>query len=141
MRSAAPSLLASNPSPLAPSFMRFALRQLLKNPGFTSVAVLCLGLGLGATTAIFSVVNAVLLRPLSYVQPERLVQIYTEFPQFPNGSLRRFPFSTPEYFDLQRETKSWESIDGWINSGVNLAASTEPMRATASFVTGELMTS
>src|SRR5213075_1418171 len=77
--------------------LKFAVRQLLKNPGFTCAAALCLALGIGATTAIFSVVNAVLLRPLPYAQPEQLVSIYTEFPQFPNGGLRRFPFSIPEY--------------------------------------------
>src|SRR6185436_19559932 len=118
---------------------RFAFRQLLKNPGFTCAAVLCLALGIGATTGIFSVVNAVLLRPLPYAEPERLVRLYTEFPNFPNGGLRRFPFSQPEYLDLKRDAKSWESIEGWVNNGVNLAGEQEPTRATASFVTGGMM--
>src|SRR5262249_24521156 len=109
------------------------------HPGFTGAAVLCLALGIGATTAIFSVVNAVLLRPLPYAKPEQLVRFYTEFPTFPNGGLRRFPFSIPEYLDLQRDGKSWAAVEGWINAGVNLMGEHEPTRATASFVTGGLL--
>jgi putative ABC transport system permease protein len=119
--------------------LKFAFRQLLKNPGFTGAAILCLALGIGATTGIFSVVNAVLLRPLPYAEPERLMRLYTEFPNFPKGGLRRFPFSQPEYLDLKRDAKSWESIEGWVNNGVNLAGEQEPTRATASFVTGGML--
>src|SRR6476659_7220368 len=97
--------------------LKFAVRQLVKNSGFTCAAVLCLALGIGATTGIFSVVNAVLLRPLPYAEPERLVRLYTEFPSFPNGGLRRFSFSAPEYLDLKREATSWQNLEVWNNSG------------------------
>src|SRR4029077_10907335 len=91
--------------------LRHAARMLVKNPGFTTAAVLCLMLGIGATTGIFSVVNAVLLRPLPYAHPDRLVRIYTEFPTWPNGGLRKFWTSAPEFFDLRRDLKSWRGDD------------------------------
>ena len=121
--------------------LRHALRMLLKNPGFAAAAVLCLTLGIGATTGIFSVVNAVLLRSLGYKQPERLVRIYTEFPTFPNGGLRRFWTSAPEFLDLRRDLKSWDSIDAWANTSSNIAGITQPARVTASFVSGGMLNS
>jgi len=117
---------------------RYALRVLAKNPSFTAAAVLCLALGIGATTAIFSVVNAVVLRPLPYAQSGRLVRVFTEFPTFPSGGLRHFWLSPPEYLDLKRDAKAYEEIEGWVNGGVNLAGVSEPVRAQAGFVTGGL---
>jgi predicted permease len=119
--------------------LRHAVRMLIKNPGFTGAAVLCLTLGIGATTGIFSVVNAVLLRPLPYAQPERLVRVYTEFPTFPGGGLTRFWTSAAEYFDLRHDTQSWETLDMWNTGGANVAGLTQPVRVTATFVSGGLM--
>jgi putative ABC transport system permease protein len=119
--------------------LRFALRMLGRNPGFTAAAIACLALGIGATTAIFSVVNAVLLRPLPYSQPGRLVRVFTEFPRFPNGGLRHFWMSPPEYFELKRDTKSWETLEAWASQGVNLAGASDPVRAQASYVTGGML--
>lgn len=119
--------------------IRFALRMLVKNPGFTSAVIVCLMLGVGATTAIFSVVNAVLLRPLPYRQPDQLVRIYSEFPKFQSGGLRRFWLSPPEFLDLRRDTKSWQTLDAWVNGGANLAGTTNPVRATASFISGSTL--
>ncbi len=119
--------------------VKFALRMMARNPGFLAAAVLCLALGIGATTAIFSVVNAVLLRPLPYKNPEGLVRIYTEFPTFPNGGLRRFAMSGPEYLDLQRDTHSWQTLDLYFPTSVNLAATTEAIRSPSTFVSGGLM--
>ena len=119
--------------------LRHSIRMLLKNPGFTLAAVVCLMLGIGATTAIFSVVNGVLLRPLPYKQPDRLVRVYTEFPTFPNGGLHRFWASPPEFLDLRRDLKSWQSLDAWVNAGANIEGTTQPARVTASFVSGGML--
>jgi putative ABC transport system permease protein len=119
--------------------VRYGLRMLARNPGFTMAAVACLALGIGATTAIFSVVNAVILRPLPYAQSPRLVRIFTEFPTFQNGGLHHFWLSAPEYLELKRETKSWDAMEGWVTAGVNLAGSAEPVRAQATYITGGLL--
>jgi len=118
---------------------RYAVRVLAKNLGFTGSAVACLALGIGATTAIFSVVNAVLLRPLPYKDSRKLVRVFTEFPNFPNGGLRHFWVSPPEYLDLQRDTHSFEAIGGYATQAVNLAGESEPVRATASYTTGNML--
>jgi len=119
--------------------IQFAVRMMRKNLGFTTAAVLCLMLGIGATTGIFTVVNAVLLQPLPYAHPEQLIRIYTEFPTFPNGGLHRFWTSGPEFLDLRRDTHSWASLDMWITGGANLAGKTQPVRVTAAYVSGGLL--
>jgi putative ABC transport system permease protein len=121
--------------------LRYAARMLAKSPGFTAAAVICLALGIGATSAIFSVVHAVLLRPLGYRDPGRLVRLYTEFPKFPNGGLRRFWTSPPEYDELKRDLASWESLDAWATGGVNLGGAADPIRVTGASVTGGLFSS
>ena len=118
---------------------QFAVRMMRKNLGFTTAAVLCLMLGIGATTGIFTVVNAVLLQPLPYSHPEQLIRVYTEFPTFPNGGLHRFWTSGPEFQDLRRDTHSWASLDAWITGGANLAGKTQPVRVTAAYLSGSLL--
>jgi predicted permease len=119
--------------------LQFALRMMRKNLGFTAAAVLCLMLGIGATTGIFTVVNAVLLRPLPYSHPEQLIRVYTEFPTFPNGGLPRFWTSAPEFFDLRRDTRSWASLDAWQTGGMNLGGANQPVRVTAALVSGGML--
>jgi putative ABC transport system permease protein len=119
----------------------FALRMMRKNLGFTTAAVLCLMLGIGATTGIFTVVNAVLLQPLPYSHPEQLIRVYTEFPTFPNGGLHRFWTSGPEFLDLRRDTHSWATLDAWITGGANLIGKTQPVRVMAAYVSGGLLES
>src|ERR1700691_4106507 len=88
--------------------LRYAVRMLLKKPGFTMIAILALALGIGANTAIFSVVNAVLLRPLPYRQPDRLVMLWqrlagaTAYPQL--------PCSAPDYLDYRDQTQTLENV-------------------------------
>src|SRR5260370_33278737 len=115
--------------------IRYALRMLARNPGFTAAAVVCLGLGIGATTAIFSVVNAVLLRQLPYAHSDRLIRVFTEFPNFPNGGLRHFWVSPPEFLELKRDATGFQAVEGWGNLGANLAGASEPGRSTAGYVT------
>ena len=85
--------------------IRYALRRLGKSPGFTLVAILALGLGIGANTAIFSVVNAVLLRPLPYPDPDRLVLVRESTSTFPNGSV-----SYPNYLDWRAGQHSFTDL-------------------------------
>jgi predicted permease len=105
--------------------LRYALRVLLKSPGFTAVAVLTLALGIGANTAIFSVVNAVVLRPLPYPHPERLVRGTWELE---SGDIDAVTALVFEYW--KDHSSSFEAVAGYsgINSGFNLAGGTEPER-------------
>ena len=85
--------------------LRYGARMLLKNPSFTFVAVLTLALGIGANTAIFSVVNAVLLRPLPYAEPERLVWLWDTQPQLPTA-----PTSLPDFLEWKSQNRSFEHL-------------------------------
>jgi putative ABC transport system permease protein len=116
--------------------IRYAIRMLRKNLGFTSVAVITLALGIGANTAIFSVVNAVLLRPLPFREPKQLVRVYSEFPTM---QLKKFWLSPPELLDIQKEAKSWESIGGWVTTGQNVGTDNEPLRVTSAAITRGLI--
>ncbi len=117
--------------------LRYSLRTLTRSPAFTISAALCLALGIGATTAIFSIVNTVLLRPMPYRQPDKLVRLYTEFPSFGNRSLTRFWVSTPEYFRLKAgASKSFEAFGGYFITGSNLSGTgRQPQRVTTGYVT------
>ncbi len=116
--------------------LKYALRMLRKNPGFTAVSILTLALGIGANTAIFSVVNSVLLRPLPFREPDRLVRVYSEFPTM---QLKKFWFSPPELLDIEKEAKSWEAIGAWAPGGQNIGTESEPLRVTSAGVTRGLI--
>ncbi len=112
--------------------LKFALRQLLKSPGFTFTAILTLALGIGACTAIFSVVNGVLLRPLDYPAPERLMVLKeTQLPEFPE-----FSIAPPNYLDWEKQLKSFESIAAFNGASLNLTGDGEPQRLIGVKATG-----
>ena len=111
--------------------MRHALRSLAKSPGFTVVALLTLALGIGACTAIFSVVNSVVLRPLAYPDSDRLVVIReTKLPQFPE-----FSVAPGQYFTWKDEARSFEQLAATRGGSFNLTGAGEPLRVTVSRVT------
>ncbi|HUO68231.1 MAG TPA: ABC transporter permease, partial [Gammaproteobacteria bacterium] len=118
--------------------LKFAARSLLTTPGFTLLAALTLAIGIGATTAMFSLVNAVLLRPLPYAEPAGLARIYTEI-QTPDGVQPRFRAATNEFLALRRDSQSWTSLDAWSASAANAVTGSEPVRVNAAAVTGGLI--
>ena len=105
--------------------VRYGLRMLVKKPTFTIVAVLTLALGVGANTAIFSIVNAVLLRSLPYRDPDRLVRIF--FNQ-PGVGLRDVTFSKPELDDLQTRAGVFEDVTPIFEGSENLTGTKQPER-------------
>src|SRR6266568_542151 len=105
----------------------FAFRQLLKNPGFTAVAVLTLALGIGANTAIFSVVNAVLLKALPYREPDRIVMLWTDNPSF-NLGFHELPPAPPDLLDWRSQAHSFEQIASFRTRLADLSEQGDPER-------------
>jgi putative ABC transport system permease protein len=103
--------------------LRYGFRMLLKNPGFTLIAVFTLALGIGAVAAIFSLVNAVLLRQLPYRDPERLVWIWATLTDRDKAF-----YSIPNFIDTRDQNQSLEQIAAFANWGVNLTGNGEPER-------------
>src|SRR4029450_9181200 len=103
--------------------VRFSLRSLRKSPGFSLVAVITLALGIGATIGTFSVVNAVLLRPFAFSQPERLLWIYSERSDNP-----RTNFSLPEYCDYRDQATSFDGLAGVASFNPSFGDSGAPKR-------------
>jgi putative ABC transport system permease protein len=98
--------------------LRFAARMLRKSPGFTAVAMLTLALGIGANTAIFTVINAVMLRPLPYAEPDRLVRIWESNP--PLG-WPTFGVSHPNYLDWAAQTRAFDALAAAASAGFTLS--------------------
>jgi predicted permease len=112
--------------------VRYAIRMLLKHPGFTAVVVLTLALGIGANVALFSVVNGVLLKPLPYPDPDQLVTIHQSKPNFDTGAM---PY--PNFLDIRSQNQTFSSMAISRSNGFSLLGSGEPERLRGRYVSGE----
>jgi len=113
-----------------------AFRSVRKNPAYTIVTILTLALGIGANTAIFSVVNGVLLKPLPYPEPARLLYITS---QFPGLGFDQFWVSAPEFLEFRERQRSFEDVGAYRAGAVNLGTADQPRRVNSAIVTSELM--
>ena len=109
--------------------LRYAVRTLVERPGFAVVAALTIALGVGGTTAMFGVVDAVLLRPLPYAEPDRLVMVWTRSPGGPQAAA-----SWPEFVDWREQNHSFADMAAWRGQSVNLTGGAEPERVIGAFV-------
>ena len=115
--------------------IRYGVRSLLNRPGFTSIVIITLAVGIGANTAIFSVVNAVLLRPLPFAEPGRLVMLWED------ASRIGFPQNTPapaNYVDWKTQTRSFEGMAATMWASFNLTGYGEPQKLNGEAVTADL---
>src|SRR3954469_2250290 len=118
------------------SSLRFAARSLLRSPGFTILGVITLGLGIGANTAMFSIVNSIILKPLPYPQSEQLQRLDRVTPQNPQGRV-----SAADYLDLRREMSVYGEIGAYALGDTSLSEPGQPaevvraLRISANFLT------
>jgi len=114
--------------------LRYAARMLRKNPGFTAIAVLTLGLGIGANTAIFSFIDAILYKPLPVKSPEQLVDLYT-FEGKNDADINNIPLSFPDYKDLRDQNHSFTSLLAYDETAVAIQGAEESQIVPAEVVT------
>jgi hypothetical protein len=112
--------------------LRYAIRMLMQSPGFAAVAVLTLALGIGANTALFSVVNGVLLNPLPYPRSEQLMAVYAKAPGFD-----RAPAAYPNFLDWQRDAQTFSSMAIYRNQDYSLTGATETQRVSGYMVSAD----
>jgi len=117
--------------------LRHSVRSLLRTPAYTIVTVLTLALGIGANTAIFSIVNGVILRPLRYPNPEQLMYLTTQFPAF---GFDQFWVSPPEYFEFREINRSFSAVGAFTTGEANLTAGDRPLRVRSASVNDDLLT-
>jgi predicted permease len=116
--------------------IRYTVRRLRAAPGFTLTSIATLALGLGATTAIFSVINGVLLKPLPYAHPEQLTALYLTAP---GVNIRDLNISPSVYFTMAEESRAFEAVSMWIGGSVSLTGRAQPEQVPAVFVTHSLL--
>ncbi len=114
--------------------LRYTVRTLVRSPGFALTAILVTALGIGANTAAFSVADFVLIRPLPFVDPDRLVKLWEHPPGY-----GRFELSPPNYRDYKEQNRSFASIGAFHGMSVNLVGEGEPERLTGTALTGEVL--
>jgi predicted permease len=113
--------------------LRYGFRTLRKNPGFTAVAMLALALGIGANTAIFSVVNGVLLQPLAYPDPDRLLMIYETTAEFNRSSV-----AYPDFLDWHRQSRSFTDMGTFRSDDFNFTGAGQPEQVSGEYVSASL---
>ena len=118
--------------------LRFGARMLFKNRSFTVIATLAIALGIGANTAIFSVVNAVLLRPLPYPAPQQLVAVYGTDTRKPDNSLNKDSTSYPDFFDWRDQNQSFENIAAYRGIALSLTGGDMPIQVSGQVVSAEI---
>jgi putative ABC transport system permease protein len=115
--------------------LRYALRSLFKQPGFAAVVIITLALGIGASTAIFSVVNAVLLRPLPFAHADRLQVLWGNYRTL---NIERLPAKAAEYEDYAKQTEVFDAVAAYANHSFNLTTGAEPERIRGAYVSANL---
>jgi len=106
--------------------LRYAARTFVKERGFAALVALTLGLGIGANSAIFSVIDGVLLKKLPYRQPDRMVRVF-----FSSNTYPKFPLNPFDFRDLRTRSRSFQALAAFTRSDVQLSGSGEPVRLSA----------
>jgi hypothetical protein len=114
--------------------IRLGLRTILRNPSFSIIAVLALALGIGVNSAVFSIVNGVLLKPLDYRDPGQLVRIWEKWGGFDQGSV-----SYPNFKDWRERNQSFEKMAAYRGTGFNLTGGDRPERLSGRQISSELL--
>ena len=118
--------------------LRYSVRNLMQARGFAAIAILTLALGIGATSAMFSVVNSVLLRPLPYYQPERLVALNVFNTEHGRSEIAEGSMSYPDYRDVAARNHSFEEASGYTFAEYPVTGAGEPIHVEAQIVSANL---